>query len=70
MADEILRFQGIAVTLTTKSQTVYEGIVNGIDGNLVRLILANNTTIFIRISQVESITYNPDFLTFSITATS
>lgn len=59
--DEVLRFQGIPVTLITKSQTFYEGIVNGIDGNLVRLILENSTTVFIRVGQIESIRYNPDF---------
>lgn len=61
LEEEVLRFQGIPVTVVTKSGTVYDGIVNGIDGNLVRLILEDSTTVFIRLGQIESIRYNPDF---------
>ena len=62
----VMQFQGIPVLLTTKAKMVYEGIINGKEDNLVKLIQASAATMYVNLEEVESVKYNPDFYQFTI----
>lgn len=62
----VMQYQGIPVKMTTKAQMVYEGIVNGKEDNLVKLLQANASTVYVNLAEVESVKYHPDFYKFEL----
>lgn len=62
MQGMLLQFQGVPVTLTTRAPKVYEGIINGMETDMVRVIQLDGTTAFVKWPEVESVVYNPSFM--------